>query len=136
MKRKLLVFGTSALFLMGVAFFTSCGTSQNDETEEEQVESIENETTDDKSVEENTETEQVAAAYACPMHPEITGNENDKCSECGMALEKVESEQTAAAYACPMHPEETGKEGDKCSQCGMALEKAEKKADESEEMEK
>ena len=24
--------------------------------------------------------------YACPMHPEVTGKEADKCSKCGMAL--------------------------------------------------
>lgn len=24
--------------------------------------------------------------YSCPMHPEIHGNLNDKCSKCGMKL--------------------------------------------------
>jgi uncharacterized protein YcfL len=24
--------------------------------------------------------------YACPMHPEVQGNLNDKCSKCGMKL--------------------------------------------------
>ncbi len=24
--------------------------------------------------------------YACPMHPEVTGNKGDKCSKCGMEL--------------------------------------------------
>ncbi|MGV9012513.1 MAG: heavy metal-binding domain-containing protein [Flavobacteriales bacterium] len=28
-------------------------------------------------------------AYACPMHPEVTGKEGDKCSKCGMYLEPV-----------------------------------------------
>ncbi len=27
--------------------------------------------------------------FACPMHPEETGHEGDKCGKCGMALEKV-----------------------------------------------
>ncbi|MEO8591170.1 MAG: heavy metal-binding domain-containing protein [Flavobacteriales bacterium] len=27
--------------------------------------------------------------YACPMHPEVTGKEGDKCPKCGMALEPV-----------------------------------------------
>jgi hypothetical protein len=27
-----------------------------------------------------------ARTYSCPMHPEITGKEGDKCSKCGMAL--------------------------------------------------
>ena len=25
--------------------------------------------------------------FSCPMHPEITGKEGDKCPKCGMALE-------------------------------------------------
>lgn len=28
-------------------------------------------------------------AYACPMHPEVTGKDGDKCSKCGMYLEPV-----------------------------------------------
>ena len=30
--------------------------------------------------------------FACPMHPEITGHEDDKCSECGMDLTEIEPE--------------------------------------------
>ena len=34
-----------------------------------------------------TETkEAVSGLYACPMHPEIQGEMNDKCSKCGMKL--------------------------------------------------
>jgi len=29
------------------------------------------------------------ASHVCPMHPEITGKEGDKCSKCGMTLEAV-----------------------------------------------
>ncbi|MBK8923475.1 MAG: hypothetical protein IPM81_18580 [Saprospirales bacterium] len=35
-----------------------------------------------------TNTDQTAA-YACPMHPEITGKAGDTCSKCGMDLEPV-----------------------------------------------
>jgi hypothetical protein len=31
-------------------------------------------------------------AYACPMHPEITGKEGDKCSTCAMKLEPVKKD--------------------------------------------
>ncbi len=31
-------------------------------------------------------TEQSDKKYACPMHPEITGKQGDKCSKCGMDL--------------------------------------------------
>ena len=34
-----------------------------------------------------TDTIQHVHVYACPMHPEITGKEGDKCQKCGMALE-------------------------------------------------
>lgn len=30
-------------------------------------------------------------AYACPMHPEITGSKGDKCSKCGMELEPLKN---------------------------------------------
>jgi len=36
-------------------------------------------------------------AYACPMHPEATGKEGDKCSKCGMSLEAVKAADSAAA---------------------------------------
>jgi hypothetical protein len=35
-----------------------------------------------------TTKKEVAMAYACPMHPEVTSNEPGKCSKCGMDLEK------------------------------------------------
>ena len=31
-----------------------------------------------------------ATVYACPMHPEITGRQGDKCSKCGMDLVAVD----------------------------------------------
>lgn len=55
------------------------------------------------------------AAYACPMHPDVTGAKSDKCSKCGMAL------TPAKYYACPMHPEVNGNKKAKCSKCGMDL---------------
>lgn len=30
-----------------------------------------------------------AAVYACPMHPEVQGNLNDKCPKCGMKLTEL-----------------------------------------------
>jgi hypothetical protein len=29
--------------------------------------------------------------YSCPMHPEVKGTMNDKCSKCGMSLELANS---------------------------------------------
>jgi nitrous oxide reductase accessory protein NosL len=33
-------------------------------------------------------------SYACPMHPEVTGKLNDKCSKCGMKLTVPVPEKT------------------------------------------
>lgn len=32
--------------------------------------------------------EDAETAYACPMHPEVTGNKGDSCPKCGMDLEE------------------------------------------------
>ena len=101
MKRKLLTFGTAALFLIGASFITSCGNSQDAENHEqhEHMDSDDhgdmdhdNMDMDDKKMENMEDSDQTAAVYACPMHPEVTGKDGDKCSKCGMALKKVETE--------------------------------------------
>jgi hypothetical protein len=33
--------------------------------------------------------------YACPMHPEVQGKLNDKCSKCGMPLTEEVAENAA-----------------------------------------
>ncbi len=87
MKRKLLTFGTAALFLIGASFITSCGDTKDANNQEEH-----DEMNMDETKMENTE--QTAAVYACPMHPEVTGNEGDKCSKCGMDLKKAEEDHS------------------------------------------
>jgi hypothetical protein len=32
------------------------------------------------------ESSKVAQSYSCPMHPEIIGKEDEKCTDCGMDL--------------------------------------------------
>jgi hypothetical protein len=61
-----------ALFAIGFTF-TSCGNKSSDSAETEQ--------TEDES--ENS------SSYACPMHPEITGEKGDECTKCGMNLTPV-----------------------------------------------
>ncbi len=61
-----------------------------------------------------------AAAYACPMHPDVTAAEPGTCPKCGMKLVAVPA-GTAASYACPMHPEVTATEPATCPKCGMKL---------------
>ena len=84
------------------------------------------------------------AAFSCPMHPEVTGKEGDRCPKCNMFLTAGGKEMDAkmdghdhakaghdhaakdadgaAAYYCPMHPEVTSDEaGQRCGKCNMFL---------------
>ena len=65
-----------------------------------------------------------AAAYVCPMCPEVRESEPVPCPSCGMALEPevVASAPAAVQYTCPMHPEVVRDAPGACPACGMALE--------------
>jgi FtsP/CotA-like multicopper oxidase with cupredoxin domain len=56
--------------------------------------------------------------YTCPMHPEVIGDEQGSCPECGMKLMPVAAPKT---YVCPMHPDVVSEEQGKCPECGMKL---------------
>ena len=75
---------TIALFAFTLSM-TSCGGNSDhahDNMEEHGTEHMENHS--DEQMENHT--------YTCPMHPEITGKEGDKCSKCGMDLKMAEDE--------------------------------------------
>jgi hypothetical protein len=36
--------------------------------------------------------------YACPMHPEVTGHQGDKCTKCGMPLEEIKEKVANNTY--------------------------------------
>jgi len=65
-----------------------------------------------------------AAAYTCPMHPEIRQERPGDCPKCGMALEPDTPGfgETQTQYTCPMHPEVVRDDPGDCPKCGMALE--------------
>ncbi|UCF78842.1 MAG: YHS domain-containing protein, partial [Candidatus Eiseniibacteriota bacterium] len=69
-------------------------------------------------------TEEPAASYTCPMHPEIQECEPGDCPKCGMALEPsgVPPVSGKTEYTCPMHPEVVQDHPGSCPKCGMALE--------------
>src|SRR5437763_9792309 len=56
--------------------------------------------------------------YVCPMHPDVVGEEADRCPKCGMKLVAVAAPIT---YVCPMHPEVVSEQPDRCPKCGMKL---------------
>jgi len=65
-----------------------------------------------------------AAAYTCPMHPEVRQDHPGSCPKCGMALEPVAPIQPVSKteYVCPMHPQIVRSEPGNCPICGMTLE--------------
>jgi Cu+-exporting ATPase len=64
-----------------------------------------------------------AAAYVCPMCPEVRESKPGACPSCGMALEPdVPLAATRTEYTCPMDPEIVRTEPGSCPICGMALE--------------
>ena len=62
------------------------------------------------------EPEGGAAAYTCPMHPEVVSDEPGRCPSCGMKLMAM-----TPTYMCPMHPEVVSEEPGRCPSCGMKL---------------
>jgi FtsP/CotA-like multicopper oxidase with cupredoxin domain len=64
----------------------------------------------------------VPTSYACPMHPEVTATEPERCPKCGMTLLPVQAAgSTVTWYACPMHPDVTAAVPGTCPTCGMKL---------------
>jgi Heavy metal binding domain len=75
-----------AVLFVATALVTSCGNKKTEQaTEEHHAES------DTTSHHEDMPMDSTQTAYACPMHPEVTGKDGDKCSKCGMKLELVKS---------------------------------------------
>jgi P-type Cu+ transporter len=64
-----------------------------------------------------------AAAYVCPMDPEVRQSSPGACPKCGMALEpEIPVASTMTKWTCPMHPEIVRDRPGACPICGMALE--------------
>jgi hypothetical protein len=126
MKNLVLTIGTIIAFTAGSTVLISCGPGSQKESDS----SVQHDMDMDHDQSGDNDKISLAAIFACPMHPEITGVEGDKCSKCGMELVAASEDQgngnmedmdMSAVASCPMHPEITGKEGDTCSKCGMTL---------------
>lgn len=75
-----------ALFAASIVTF-SCSGKKAEQTEETGQSPAASDSTGQDMPMDSTQM-----AYACPMHPDITGKEGDKCSKCGMKLEAKASE--------------------------------------------
>lgn len=71
---------------------TSCG-SKKEQSMDEDHHHAEGDTT---AHHDEMEMDSTQMAYACPMHPEVTGKAGDSCSKCGMKLEAVKADSTKA----------------------------------------
>jgi hypothetical protein len=47
---------------------------------------------DSTMMHDNTHMMDSETKYSCPMHPEVHGNKNEKCSECGIDLKIANTE--------------------------------------------
>ena len=121
--KNIIAFTLSTIIILSL-LLTSCGRAQ-------------------QTHEHKDATEVSTVIYACPMHPEITGKEGDKCSKCGMMLTKSSADSNkegeseheeqinksdTIAFSCPMHKDVIGKQGEKCSKCNMNLTAFEKES--------
>ncbi|MCF6352116.1 MAG: hypothetical protein L3J06_03805 [Cyclobacteriaceae bacterium] len=69
MKISIITLGIAIAFVAGSTLLSSCGSGTQKDTETQEQHAME-----------------ITAKASCPMHPEITGKEDDKCSKCGMTL--------------------------------------------------
>lgn len=78
----------AGLFASAV-LISSCGGKKEQSTEEHH-----HEAGDTTAHHDEMEMDSTQMAYACPMHPEVTGKAGDVCSKCGMKLVAVNADST------------------------------------------
>lgn len=66
-----------------------CGSKKEQTTEEEHEHTEGDSPAHHHDEMDSTKMDHAAMLYACPIHPEVTGKEGDKCSKCGMKFEPV-----------------------------------------------
>jgi len=83
----------SVLAAVSALSFTMPSCSNSNDKKNKEVKSEEQVQSTDK-MHEDADMDHDEHVYACPMHPEVTGKEGDKCSKCDMDLDMVEHEHT------------------------------------------
>lgn len=85
MKKSIVSFAFLFALLFAVSLGTmNCSSKKSDQTEEEHHHH-EGDSTDHHDM----KMDLTQMAYACSMHPEVTGKEGDMCTQCGMKLEAL-----------------------------------------------
>lgn len=86
---------TIITFMGGGIFLTSCGSNNATDANSSEMLEAEDHTTHDGEAEsaEEHDGDALATTHTCPMHPEITGVEGDKCAKCGMDLTLAEASE-------------------------------------------
>lgn len=82
-----------SLFFFGLTLFTACNSGETNQNITEQT------VTPPDSTQKTSQD--IAAVYTCPMHPEVTSAEPGKCPQCGMNLEIAKANG---------HPHEAGEQ--------------------------
>jgi len=86
MKKQILRTTTVISMMIATISFVGCGGSDHQEGEHHGMDG------EHHQMEADSTAHHMEHNYTCPMHPEVTGKEGDKCSKCGMELEMVEHE--------------------------------------------
>jgi hypothetical protein len=87
--KKIISKGTAVFSLSALLFITACTNSGNKQETVEQTAEHNHEHTDGEEHEHN---------FVCPMHPEVTGHEGEKCPKCGMELKAVQGATTKGNF--------------------------------------
>lgn len=83
---------------------------------------VENKKNKDMATHQHTDKESV---YACPMHPEITGKQGEKCPKCGMDLKAV-NPQNSSVYQVLLTTSPLNVEAGKPTQLALTVKQSEK----------
>lgn len=89
---------TLILFISGAIAFSSCNNSNKHNSESGTADST---------------GHNGAHRYACPMHPDVEGKEDDKCPKCGMDLEHQDAPQSNKSYFMQFNTSPAEAEADK-----------------------
>ena len=78
-----------------VLVLVSCNQKSKETTNSHMMSNDSTMTDNDSTMIKDNSKKMAEKMYACPMHPEVQGKLNDKCSKCGMPLTEEIAENAA-----------------------------------------